>query len=85
MRDGSGIRMVAMARQPLGELQAYLTDHELDRTTAVEIRSASKFVPTATPTLILMDSERGVVGEWLGLLDADSEEQVLAAIREIGR
>ena len=85
VREGSGIRIVAMARQPLGELQAYLTDHGLDGATAVEIGADTNFVPTATPTLVLMDSKRRVEGEWLGMLDADGEEQVLAAIRKIGR
>lgn len=76
----NGVRVVAILPQPVADGRAYLS--HLDVPVPEVLQSSLDAVEVSgTPTLLLLDRQGRIEKAWVGKLNPEEEQQVLASIR----
>lgn len=82
-RQASGLQVVAVGHEPAPVLTKYLSQHLVNVDSVVSIAPGALNVQ-GTPTMILVDSQRKVLGVWRGALrerERDVEREIGLAVR----
>lgn len=75
------LRTIAVVPQPANEAEQYLKDEGV-RVDQIKQASLGDIGVRGTPTLLLVNSAGVVTNVWVGKLQPDQEQQVLAALRK---
>ena len=76
----SRVPIIGLAAEDLETNRRYFAQYEVPVTRVVDLRSTGlRF--SSTPTLLVVDAKRKVLGYWRGALDAKGEAEVMAAIQ----
>jgi len=79
---GRGVKMVAVLPQPAAEAEQYLKNEGV-RVDQVRQVSLGTIGVRGTPTILLVDGKGVVTKLWTGKLQAQAEDEVLAALRGV--
>ena len=77
--EGKGVPIVAVLPQPSGEARAYLADLHISIDLVRQLPLSGMNV-SATPTLMIVNSEGKVTDSWVGQLTPSLESEVLAKL-----
>jgi hypothetical protein len=76
------VQLAVVSLQSKPQMRMYLDEHRL-AVTSIVTSMESGFSVAGTPTLVLTNAEGVVADSWSGLLPAEEEENVLAAIGQL--
>jgi hypothetical protein len=78
-KAGKDIKIIGVLPQPVAESESYLKGEGLHVDQVKQVTLASIGV-NGTPTILLLDANGTVTGSWVGKLQPEDEDRVLAAI-----
>ena len=77
--SAAGVEVVSVTPEDSDTNHKYLDSHDVHVTRIVQLKDTPLKV-AATPTLIIMDQSKMVLGAWVGQLDKDGEQNVLHVV-----
>ena len=79
--EDDGFKLVALVVEPTAVGQAYLAEHGLTADMLMRLPIAQARRITGTPTLLVIDRTRKILGVWIGRLDPAAEREVEEMLR----